>query len=374
MKRSMHSILLASLIITGISIWAIYFNTQVVYASRNNNKSYLPLITNGQTSDISFSKKFIGLIEAEYWDSDQKINTKLVGADNWAGKKHSVVGWFIDIEDPNPSYNLKVQLDNLWKDGYTSFINLNAGSISNSRPSAADIASGKFDSQITNIAKAYAAWIRLGGGRKAFIAPLQEMNGYWQSYGQDPGNYKLAYGRIRSIFANQGITADKIWWVFAPNGWSRAGSEFEKYYPGDDQVDVIAFSSYNYGYCSVAIPWQQWEDSNTLYKPYLDRISAMAPNKPVIIAQTGSSAQYPSTNTVDKDKKNAWLVSSYNYLASQKNVVGVLYYDMDISWECDWAIFNTNSKYDSYKTAAANSGFTYFSPQTLSSMDLEKSH
>ena len=111
------------------------------------------------------------------------IDFLLHGADTWAGKGHSLVGVFVDLEDANPTYNFYGMLDMLWTNGYTAFVNLN------STRTAAQIASGTIDAKIRALGAAYADFISLGGGRKAFLGPLPEMNGDWPSYGQEIANY-----------------------------------------------------------------------------------------------------------------------------------------------------------------------------------------
>jgi len=333
---------------------------------QGSRRVFLPLVRNG--SESTYEKKFIGIYMEQYWD-EKNVSTYMPLADQLAGKKHSVSGWFIDIEDNafiKPIDRLEVnnfyrQLEALWQAGYISFVNLN------STRTSYEIASGKVDAALRQMADVYTRWVGKGGGRRAFIAPLQEMNGYWTSYGQDPGNFKLAYQRIQNIFSQRGITRNQVWWVFAPNGWSRDGHEFERYYPGNDVTDVVAFSSYNYGYCPVAIPWQRWENYDTLYAPYISRIQVMAPNKPIIIAQTGTTAQYPKTGQYNNDMKNKWLVDNYNYLASQPAVLGVLYYDFSLDWECDWTI-TQGGPFTGYATGAANPAFQYLNAQDMAGM------
>ncbi len=329
----------------------------------NNYQVYLPLILNNYSQSYASNDKFIGIYMQVYWDNSTIQN--MASADNLAGKKHSVSAYFMDIADQNMSYNLTTQLETLWQSGYISFININT------TQSAYDIASGKYDASIRNMARVYAGWVNTGGGRRAFLAPLPEMNGVnsdnnpWASYGGDPANFKLAYQRIQTIFVQEGVTSDEVWWVFAPNGWSIDGHEFEKYYPGDGLVDVIAFSSYNYGYCHVAIPWQRWENYDTLYEPYLARLLTMAPNKPVIIGQTGTTAQYQSTNEYNVDAKNNWLKLNYQYLSQQPQLLGVLYYDFDqSSWECNWRIL-PGSTFTGYKDGASAATFKYISSSNM---------
>jgi len=279
--------------------------------SANNWQTFLPIVRNGLPS-FRTSTKFIGIYMQEYW-TDQVVKDKLPTADSLSGKKHSVVGWFIDLQDiaftsqdDIRTNNFYRQLEALWKEGYVSFVNINVASErSNSttsekcpfRATAYQIAKGDCDNAIRRMAQLYKQWTSTGGGRIAFLAPLPEMNGVnedgsvWTSYGGDAANFKLAYQRILTIFSEEGVSRGQVWWVFAPNGWSKEGHEFEKYYPGTSLVDIIGFSSYNYGFCRVAIPWQRWETYNTLFAPYLDRIRQMDPSKPIIVAQTGTTAE-----------------------------------------------------------------------------------
>ena len=326
---------------------------------------FLPIILNHYSNSYSSTDKFIGIYMQEFWDTDTIHH--MAEADLLAGKKHSVSAYFMDIADQNMPYNLTTQLETLWQNGYISFVNIN------STQSAYDIASGKYDASIRNMAKVYFEWVNKGGGRRAFLAPLPEMNGVnadntpWTSYGGDPANFKLAYQRFQTIFVQAGVTTDHAWWVFAPNGWSISGHEFENYYPGDNQVDVIAFSSYNYGHCKVAIPWQRWENYDTLYEPYLTRLRAMAPLKPVLLGQTGTTAEYQTTGEYNVDAKNNWLRLNYQYLAQQPQVLGALYYDFDqTSWECNWRIL-PGSTFTGYADSVSATVYKYMSPSNMQS-------
>ncbi|HEX2981547.1 MAG TPA: glycosyl hydrolase [Anaerolineaceae bacterium] len=332
-------------------------------------KVFIPMLFNDSTPTNLGVPKLLGVVPHGYWGTTtDNVQTMLKGLDSWSGKRHSIVGWFFDVREGNPDFNFKGQLDNLWVNGYTSFVNLGAGNLT-----SADIAQHKYDSYIRGIATAYASWVKKGGGRKAFIAPLQEMNGYWVSYGKDPANFKAAYTVIRQIFRDAGVPDSSVWWVFAPNGWGEDGQDFEIYYPGDDKVDVVAFSSYNFGYCPVGnAAWRSWSDYKSVFEPYVDRMKAMAPTKPIIIAQGATSAQYPSSGTYNHDLKNQWIMDTYAYIASEPNVMALLWFDINLEndGECDYEIYNGQYRYDGYKTAVSNQAFEYISPATLSSQGL----
>lgn len=347
-------------------------NTNFVDAQTEANKynSYLPIIENTPYTGFSTDDKFIGIYMQQYW-TNTTVPTFMPLADNLAGKKHSISGWFIDIQDGHflghpdlKTNNLYRQLEALWQNGYISFLNINSSA------TAYAIASGQLDNYLNYMAEYYAAWIRQGQGRRAFLAPLPEMNGVnadgqpWTSYGGDPVNFKLAYQHIQNIFAQKGVSRNQVWWVFAPNGWSKAGHEFEKYYPGDSIVDLVGFSMYNYGWCSVASPWEKWENYDTLYEPYISRIHSMASGKPIIIAQTGTTAETNSGYNITA--KNTWLQVNYEYISNQPQVLGILYYDYDLSsWECNWRITDGNTFKPGYQSGAAFPEFRYLNYQEL---------
>ncbi len=297
----------------------------------------------------------LGLYAPDYLGTQSVIDQQLRQIDKWAGKHHSLAGFFFDIEDSNPGYNIPVPLEQLRQNGYTAFINLK------STRSATQIAKGDVDSSLRKVAKAYAEWANRGEGRMAFLAPLQEMNIPGEAYSKDVKNFKLAYQRIQKIFKEAGVSPKAVRWVFAPNGWSESNDHrFENYYPGDERVDVVAFSSYNWGYCSNSI-WKHWNTPKEVFESYIKRMRAMSASKPIFIAQTAttSSTQSGSHNNA----KDQWLRDSYAYLAAM-GVRGVLYFN--INKECDWAFYsNSESKSAGYKDAIANSAFGYLSPAEL---------
>ncbi len=302
----------------------------------------------------------LGLYTNGYLGTQSVIDTQLRQLDQWAGKGTSVAGMFMDIEDPNPAYNVVQQLELLHQNGYTGFINLK------STRTAAEIANGNLDTNLRNVAQAYRTWLAKGQGRRAFIAPLQEMNIPGEKYSLDQANFKLAYQRIQQIFTQVGVPRTAVRWVFAPNGWSQTGQEFEKYYPGNSYVDVVAFSSYNWGYCSSAA-WKEWRvNPADLFSPYITRIQNMAPTKLIFIAQTASTSQTSTgSSSAAKDK---WFRDTYNYLAGAPKVQGILYFNIDK--ECDWALYSSSgAKSIGYKDAIANPAFTYITPANLSQMN-----
>jgi hypothetical protein len=185
-----------------------------------------------------------------------------------------------------------------------------------------DIASGLVDGSIRSWARQFARWAS-SGQRRAFIAPLLEMNGYWNPFYGRPLPFKHAYRRIRQILNEEllkrRVSHVAVSWVFAPNGWSRPGDEFEHYYPGPDVVDVVAVSGYNFGGCPG--PSAVWDTFDTALKPYLDRLPAMAPGKPIFIGETGTVA----VQARGVGDKNQWLMDVFTSVAAIPNFRAIIY-------------------------------------------------
>lgn len=289
-------------------------------------KDHLPVFLGLYTSDS---------LQITYWEL-QHFDQWLAAND--MDKRVTLAGTFMDIEFHNPDWNVARELDAAWENGYTPYVNLTAY-----QRSAMDVATDpEVEQRIRLWAAAYAAWAN-DGEKRAFIAPLQEMNGGWVRYGLDPQGFKLAFYKIQQIFAEEGVPANAVAWVFAPNGWSEAGHEFEVYYPGDDLVDAIAFSTLNFGFCPNYIG--NWDGYDLIFRPYLERLQAMAPGKPIFISQTGTVNVGPEGP--DDELKNEWLYDSFTRLAAFPGVRGILYYNLmkaELNIEncrpVDWRIYD----------------------------------
>lgn len=305
---------------------------------------------------------FLGLYpQGSFFDGSAA--QEIQGINAWMGdpdKRIAFGATFADLEWPNPDYNVPTEFEAIWDSGAVPFVNLGVGVVTTGR-SAQDIANGQIDSDIRAWADAYDGWAKSGGGRRAFIAPLQEMNGKWVPYGQDPANFKLAFKRIRDIFQQRAVPANSVSWVFAPNGWSEPGDEFELYYPGNSLVDVVGFSAYNIGTC--VWQWPAWHTFETDFKPYLDRMREMAPSKPIFITQTGS--------TDWGGDKDDWLDDTFTKLAAYPGVRAILYYhkSQNEGQPCDpveWRFYAPSAGVEFPGIIAAlerpESGFGYWSP------------
>jgi len=266
----------------------------------------LGIYPHGSDSNPSFAQMAGELEAIDAWLETQ-------GASNGV----SIGATFISIENPNPDFNIPYQLEEFWIRGYVPFINIMTSK------TMAQIANGSADGQINAWVDALKTWIDEGGGRKVFIAPFPEMNGEWISYGQDPSNFILSFKHLQTIFLARGIPETAVSWVFAPNGWSEPDHMFELYYPGDALVDVVGFSAYNFGYCPAQ--WQQWETFETAMEPYLHRMSAMAPGKPIFLTQTASVNRGP--DGFDESLRSEWIEDVFHKLSNYPGFRAIIYFN-----------------------------------------------
>jgi mannan endo-1,4-beta-mannosidase len=320
-----------------------------------NGNNFTPIINKGVTG--SQGHILLGAYTQDWTGLQGVIVNEVNGLDNWSGKRLSIVGTFVDFTS-DPTYEIEMQLEVIRENGYVPFLNL---ATFNSYYTAARIAQGEADNYLRAVARSYAMYAK-GGKQAAYIAPLYEMNATWPPYKGDPTNFILVYKRIQQIFAEEGVPDQSVAWVFAPNGNSAPGTpDFEYYYPGDAYVDFLGLTAYHFGYCDAVDPqYRGWLTPEVAIGTYLNRLIALAPDKQIILAQTGTTAM--TEYGWDDTAKDNWLITMYEYLSRFSQLHAVNYYNRWDS-DCDWAVYNPNgSKYTGYITGISNSVYGYFSP------------
>lgn len=333
-------------------------------AQSRDQRVFLPLAASSYRSGEPI---LLGIYSRGDLNSQDGINTNFKSLDTWAGKGNSIVGFYLDFQNFHPVYNVRVPLELLWDNGYTAFVNLMTSR------TAGEIAQGVEDGNIQTMAAAFANWMALaqqeGQERFVFLAPFPEANiTNGNSYGGDPTSFIAAYRRVQDIFASEfakaNVPFDSISWVFAPNGVDEPGiPAFEAFYPGQDRVDIVAFSSYNWGYC-VDWEYDRWQLGPELYLPFVQRMNNLAPGKPVFIAQTASTSEYPYPNNFSYAQKSQWFVDVYAYLAGMDSVRAVIYFNIDK--QCDWAFYKAGGlQYDGYREAVSSPAYEYWAPEEV---------
>ncbi len=161
------------------------------------------------------------------------------------------------------------------------------------------IADGSHDAFIQAWAQGAAAW----GGR-IYLRPMHEMNGDWYSWGRGvngntPSDFVEAWRHMHDIFVAAGATNVK--WVFSPN--VRYGNyPFADLYPGSAYVDWLALDGYNWG-LDHHLGTPSWQSFADIFGATYSEIIALAPGKPMMIAETAS--------TENGGDKGQWILTTF---------------------------------------------------------------
>jgi Glycosyl hydrolase family 26 len=158
--------------------------------------------------------------------------------------------------------------------------------------SLASITRGDHDAYLIEWARAARAW-----NHPFFLRFDWEMNGWWQFpwaeqiNGNQPGDYVRAWRHVHDIFVQQGAT--NATWVWCPNIASPGTTPVETLYPGDTYVDWVGMDGYNFG-TDKGNQWQSFSQvfAGSAYNSYQNtyaQLLKLAPTKPMMIAETGTS-------------------------------------------------------------------------------------
>jgi hypothetical protein len=153
----------------------------------------------------------------------------------------------------------------------------------------ADVIEGRYDEYIREFATKAKEW-----GHPFFLRFNWEMNGNWFPWaegvnGNAPGQSVAAWRHVHDIFASVG--ASNVSWVWCPFV-DPAGSlqDLNSLYPGDGYVDWTGLDGYNWG-TNPAAP-HGWRSFSQLFaKSYSEIADTIAPSKPLMIGEMGSSEQ-----------------------------------------------------------------------------------
>ncbi|CAN5319184.1 hypothetical protein BH18ACT5_BH18ACT5_11410 [soil metagenome] len=262
-----------------------------------------------------------------------------------SGKRVSLVGTFHHLweSEHGVESNTDWLLEQAWSAQATPVANVEVAI------SAYDMAAGGYDAAIRQWALRVKGWLDRGEGRSLLIAPLQEMNGNWVAYGQDPGNFHITFHKFVDIFRSEGMDETKVRWVFAPNSWSVGRHSMAEYYPGGDLVDLVGISVYNFG--AQAGVWTGVFESGMAA---IDSVRSFAPTKPYLITQVGSS-----TAGGDRD---AWLRELFAVAVTDPNVVGLIYFNF--IKETDWKVWDGSAPAQGWTDGMQMPGTEYRWPLT----------
>jgi hypothetical protein len=172
------------------------------------------------------------------------------------------------------------------------------------------IASGAGDTFIRAWAKGAKAC-----GIRIYLRPMHEMNGDWYPWGRGvngntPTDFVNAWRHMHNLFVAEGATNVK--WVWSPNVRYGRNYPFADLYPGSAYVDWLALDGYNWGLDSH-LGQPSWQSFEQIFGASYREITALAPGKPLMIAETAS--------TENGGIKAQWILQTFLYDAPKYPVV-----------------------------------------------------
>jgi beta-mannanase len=152
----------------------------------------------------------------------------------------------------------------------------------------------------------------------------QEMNGRWYPWaesanGNRAGQFATAWRQVHTIFDRAG--ASNVRWVWSPV----AGDIPAELYPGAGAVDVLGLSGFVAGESVFGSPWRSFA---TAFGPPLDALHALAPGKPVSLAEIAAAQT--------GGDKAAWIGQMFTEIERRPYIRSLVWFN--IRKEADWRI------------------------------------
>ncbi len=190
----------------------------------------------------------------------------------------------------------------------------------------ADVIAGSHDAFIRRFAEEARDW-----GHPFFLRFNWEMNGSWFAWmegvnGNQPGESVAAWRHVHDIFTEVGAT--NATWVWCPNvDPDKQLRNLASLYPGDAYVDWTGLDGYNWG--TNPARSDRWRSFDSLYSStYKEIVQTIAPAKPMIVSEVGSS-EYGGS-------KASWIANMLNTVPTNyPKIRGLLYfekYDDGMDW------------------------------------------
>ncbi|MFH1709537.1 MAG: glycosyl hydrolase, partial [bacterium] len=169
--------------------------------------------------------------------------------------------------------------------------------------------------------------------------------------GKDPDKYIKAFRHVHDIFKKAG--AENVKWIWCFNNYPNPDENWNSWdlaYPGDEYVDWIGIDGYNWG---TTQSWSGWQSFKEMFRNQVREASKKYPNKPVMIAEFGSTEQ--------GGNKAAWVKEIPDALKISMDQVKVVVL-FDVKKESDWRV-------NSSKKAEAAYRSVFHDPYFLSSIE-----
>lgn len=195
-------------------------------------------------------------------------------------------------------------------------------------------------------------------GRPLFIRFAHEMNGNWYPWGDQVNShadYREAWRHVVDVGKQVGAT--NITWVWSPNE-VMGTQNLDEYYPGDDYVDWIGISGFNWGGLE---PWQSWRNFNQIFAPTLRQVKKY--DKPIMLAEIGAIENPRGGGQT----KAAWIKETLDYIKKSDPPIDLFIWfnlanetsDKVYHWEIDSTSLSVQAMKDGLADPAFASNLSY---------------
>lgn len=214
------------------------------------------------------------------------------------------------------------------------------------------IINGKWDEYINGWAEDISKW-----GKPVLIRWGHEMNGYWYPWdgthnNNDSQKYIKAYVHIKNIFNK--ANAKNVIWIWAPDichFFITSGGihDYHRYYPGDENVDIIGIDGYNFYHSQIThAPWRTFEQ--LFLKPYKD-LTNLSKDKPLMIAEFASNE-----STFKESRKAEWITDAFSKIKNEYKRIKIFTW-FNIDKEADWRVDSSLQTFKAFRQALSDPYF-----------------
>jgi beta-mannanase len=171
-----------------------------------------------------------------------------------------------------------------------------------------------------------------------------------------PERFAAAYRYLHDRF--EGLGANNLLWVWCPTApfvWaesltgSEAWNRAENYYPGDAYVDWLGMDGYNWGSSDFGEQLDgKWESFDEIFKESYERLTALNPEKPILIGEFSSSEE--------GGDKGRWIADAFERLENEyPHIKAVVWFHIDK--ETDWRLNSSPESLDAARKALAGNPY-----------------
>lgn len=274
-------------------------------------------------------------------------NYPLVADESSFGRKLAIVRLYYDIGSAFPGATKYAQL---MAGGRTLLVSLDSPG-----PSYSAIAAGQEDSQISAFLTAVNRAAVKYGLPAIYVSFTHEPDSEHHRYLGTPEQFVQAWDHVHQLAASEHLDwndGGRLHWVLILIHSTYASWRASTFWPGNDEVDLVAADGYNSYGCGQGKGQTKTQTPADTFGPLLSYASAHG-GIPVFLAEWGSDDLPPGTQA-------SYIGEMQSYVASHSEISGVMYWDTHVG-NCNYKIDGNSSSLSAFATmgqAAALQGYT----------------